>query len=53
MLNDYCFSTYARYTTLSRSDGAVLMGADNLVGIAFKRCWHAAGPCAPCSLLLP
>ena len=32
MLNDYCFSTYARYTTLSRSDGAVLMGADNLVG---------------------
>lgn len=32
MLNDFCYSSYARFETPSRSMGAALMGADHLVG---------------------
>lgn len=32
MLNDYCYSAYARFETLSRNEGAALMGANHLIG---------------------
>ena len=32
MLNDFCYSTYARFETESRAQGAALMGGDHLIG---------------------